>query len=61
MLIFVQFSPRHTNHAKATRNWETKSGHLQEEIVKFETYVEALSAAQTAKEREYAGRKARKT
>lgn len=37
-------------------NWERKSSYLLREIVKFRTYIDSLTAAQTQKERIYAER-----
>lgn len=41
----MQFSPRSVNSAKASANWERKSQHLLAEIVKYQTYIEALASA----------------
>lgn len=54
----MQFSPRHTNHARAMTNWQRKSDYLLREIVKFQMYADSLAAAQAAKE-EFYRRKAR--
>lgn len=40
-----QYSSRSANHAKALANWERKSQHLLSEIVKWSTYIEALTSA----------------
>lgn len=34
-------------------NWEKKSAYLLREIVKFRTYIDSLTAAQTQKEKLY--------
>ncbi|KDE08850.1 hypothetical protein MVLG_00951 [Microbotryum lychnidis-dioicae p1A1 Lamole] len=39
------YSPRSTNAVKSLVNWERKSQYLLAEIVKYQTYIEALSAA----------------
>ncbi|SCZ88711.1 BZ3500_MvSof-1268-A1-R1_Chr2-1g04587 [Microbotryum saponariae] len=39
------YSPRSTNAVKSLANWERKSQYLLAEIVKYQTYIEALSAA----------------
>lgn len=39
-------------------NWERKSSYLLREIVKFRTYIDSLTAAQTLKKRIYAEREA---
>ncbi|GAC73793.1 guanine nucleotide exchange factor [Moesziomyces antarcticus T-34] len=36
------YSPKGTNHAKALANWERKSNHLLQELVKYHSYTEAL-------------------
>ncbi|PWZ01467.1 hypothetical protein BCV70DRAFT_158783 [Testicularia cyperi] len=36
------YSPRGRNHAKALSNWERKSNHLLQELVKYQSYIEAL-------------------
>ncbi len=41
-------------------NWQRKSDHLLREIVKFQTYVDSLAAAQTAKEAFYARKEQRR-
>lgn len=41
----MQYSARSANLAKASANWERKSQHLLAEIVKYQTYIEALTAA----------------
>ncbi|MCJ1311438.1 hypothetical protein MMC25_005109 [Agyrium rufum] len=53
-LIVVAYSTRHPNHTKAMGNWERKSQYLLREIIKFQTYIDALSAAQTQKDSFYA-------
>ncbi|CAD6950836.1 unnamed protein product [Tilletia controversa] len=39
------YSPRGTNYGKALANWERKSNHLVQELVKYECYVESLKHA----------------
>ncbi|SCV71895.1 BQ2448_4589 [Microbotryum intermedium] len=39
------YSPRSTNAVKSLVNWERKSQYLLAEIVKYQTYIEALSSA----------------
>lgn len=39
-------------------NWERKSSYLLREIVKFRTYIDSLTAAQTQKDKIYAEREA---
>lgn len=39
-----QYSSRSSNYAKAVANWERKSQHLLSEIVKWSTYIEALTS-----------------
>lgn len=39
-------------------NWERKSQYLLKEIVKFRTYIDTLTLAQTQKEKIYAEREA---
>ena len=39
-------------------NWERKSSYLLREIVKFRTYIDSLTAAQTLKDKIYAEREA---
>ncbi|KAK0520089.1 hypothetical protein OC842_007218 [Tilletia horrida] len=39
------YSPRGSNHAKALANWERKSNHLLQELVKYQCYVESLKNA----------------
>lgn len=39
-------------------NWERKSSYLLREIVKFRTYIDSLTAAQTHKDKIYAEREA---
>ena len=39
-------------------NWERKSSYLLREIVKFQTYIDCLQAAQAQKEKIYAARAA---
>lgn len=57
-LTEAQFSPRHPNAAKAMANWERKSQYLLREIVKFRTYIDTLTMAQTQKQKIYAEREA---
>ncbi|GAA5910054.1 PH and SEC7 domain-containing protein [Sporobolomyces salmoneus] len=38
------YSSRSSNYAKAVANWERKSQHLLSEIVKWSTYIEALTS-----------------
>lgn len=40
-------------------NWERKSQYLLREIVKFRTYIDTLTTAQTQKQKIYAEREAR--
>lgn len=40
-------------------NWERKSQYLLREIVKFRTYIDTLTLAQTQKQKIYADREAR--
>jgi hypothetical protein len=40
-------------------NWQRKSDHLLREIVKFQTYVDSLSNAQSAKDSFYARKEAK--
>ncbi|KAJ6264669.1 hypothetical protein Dda_0818 [Drechslerella dactyloides] len=49
--MLLAFTPRHPNYNKAMNNWERKSSYLLKEIVKFRTYIDALSAAAVAKEK----------
>jgi hypothetical protein len=56
--VLIAFSPRHPNAAKAMNNWERKSAYLLREIVKFRTYIDSLTAAQTLKNKIYAEREA---
>lgn len=49
-VMLLAFSPRHPNHTKAMMNWERKSSYLLREIVKFRTYMDCLTAAQSMKE-----------
>jgi len=39
------YSPRGTNYSKALTNWERKSNHLLQELVKYQCYVESLKNA----------------
>jgi hypothetical protein len=55
--MLLAFSQRHPNSNKAMTNWEKKSSYLLREIVKFQTYVDSLQAANTQKEKIYAMRK----
>jgi hypothetical protein len=62
--MLLAFSPRGSNAAKAMANWQRKSQYLLREIGKFQTYVEALRAAEARKaeiyrERENARRAAK--
>lgn len=62
--MLLAFSPRSVNAAKAMTNWEKKSQHLLNEIVKYRTYVDSLREADTRRseiyrERENARRAAR--
>ncbi|OSS46349.1 hypothetical protein B5807_08659 [Epicoccum nigrum] len=54
--LLITFSPRHPNASKAMANWERKSQYLLREIVKFRTYIDTLTLAQTQKEKIYAER-----
>ncbi|KAF3004980.1 hypothetical protein E8E13_008208 [Curvularia kusanoi] len=56
--LLITFSPRHPNAGKAMANWERKSQYLLREIVKFRTYIDTLTLAQTQKEKIYAEREA---
>ncbi|KAF2121868.1 hypothetical protein BDV96DRAFT_639949 [Lophiotrema nucula] len=56
--MLIAFSPRHPNAAKAMANWERKSSYLLREIVKFRTYIDSLTTAQTLKNKIYAQREA---
>ncbi|OJD23438.1 hypothetical protein ACJ73_05206 [Blastomyces percursus] len=47
----LAFTPRHPNANKALANWERKSSYLLREIVKFRTYIDCLTAAQTLREK----------
>lgn len=58
---FRQYSPRHANYNRAMVNWQRKSDYLLREIVKFRTYLDALTAAQKAKERFYAAKSEQET
>ncbi|KAK6349873.1 hypothetical protein TWF696_006135 [Orbilia brochopaga] len=49
--MLLAFTPRHPNYNKAMNNWERKSSYLLKEIVKFRTYIDALSAAAIAKDK----------
>jgi hypothetical protein len=55
--MLLAFSQRHPNSTKAMTNWEKKSSYLLREIVKFQTYVDSLQAANLQKEKVYAMRK----
>ena len=46
--MLLTFSNRSSNSTKAMTNWERKSCYLLREIVKFQTYIDALSAATLA-------------
>ncbi len=39
------YSPRGANYAKALANWEKKSNHLLQELVKYQCYIESLKNA----------------
>nr|POE92389.1 ph and sec7 domain-containing protein c11e3.11c [Quercus suber] len=54
--IELAYSPRHTNYQRAMANWQRKSDYLLREIVKFSTYIESLTIAQTAKDQFYANK-----
>ncbi|KAF2129773.1 Sec7 domain-containing protein [Dothidotthia symphoricarpi CBS 119687] len=56
--LMITFSPRHPNAARAMANWERKSQYLLREIVKFRTYIDTLTMAQTQKQKIYAEREA---
>ncbi|KAK9894038.1 hypothetical protein P389DRAFT_174035 [Cystobasidium minutum MCA 4210] len=45
------YSPRSANAAKATANWERKSKYLLAELVKYQTYVEALRVARQERQK----------
>ncbi|EGC42879.1 conserved hypothetical protein [Histoplasma capsulatum var. duboisii H88] len=47
----LAFTPRHPNANKALANWERKSSYLLREIVKFRTYIDCLTTAQTLREK----------
>ncbi|EPS44631.1 hypothetical protein H072_1402 [Dactylellina haptotyla CBS 200.50] len=49
--MLLAFTPRHPNHNKAMNNWERKSSYLLKEIVKFRTYIDALTSAAASKDR----------
>jgi hypothetical protein len=55
--MLLAFSQRHPNSNKAMANWEKKSSYLLREIIKFQTYVDSLQAANIQKEKIYAMRK----
>jgi hypothetical protein len=55
--MLLAFSPRHPNSTRAMTNWEKKSSYLLREIVKFQTYIDSLQAANIQKEKVYAMRK----
>jgi hypothetical protein len=55
--MLLTFSPRHPNSNRAMANWEKKSSYLLREIIKFQTYVDSLQAANIQKEKIYAMRK----
>ena len=40
--MLALYSPRGSNHARALSNWERKSNHLLQELVKYQCYVESL-------------------
>ncbi|QSS60897.1 Sec7 domain-containing protein [Histoplasma capsulatum] len=50
----LAFTPRHPNANKALANWERKSSYLLREIVKFRTYIDCLTTAQTLREKIWA-------
>ena len=57
----MQYSHRHTNHAKALKNWHAKEEYLTKELVKFKKYEDVLVAAgdlADEKRRERAAREA---
>lgn len=54
LLTTLQYSPRHANYTRAMSNWQRKSDYLLREIVKFQTYVDSLAAAQKTKDAFYA-------
>lgn len=58
--MLLAFTPRHTNAQKAMANWEKKSSYLLREIVKFQTYIDCLKAAEAHKQRIYSEREAHK-
>ena len=39
------YSPKGSNHAKALANWERKSNHLLQELVKYQCYADSLKNA----------------
>lgn len=45
LFALLQYSSRSSNASRALANWERKSQHLLTEIVKWRTYIEALSNA----------------
>ncbi|KAK0546075.1 hypothetical protein OC845_004781 [Tilletia horrida] len=47
------YSPRGTNYAKALANWERKSNHLLQELVKYQCYVESLKNAMRLREEKH--------
>ncbi|EWC45570.1 hypothetical protein DRE_05428 [Drechslerella stenobrocha 248] len=49
--MLLAFTPRHPNYNKAMNNWERKSSYLLKEIVKFRTYIDALTTAATSRDR----------
>lgn len=49
--MLLAFSTRHPNSQKAMTNWEKKSSYLLREIIKFQTYVDALASAQVTKDK----------
>lgn len=51
--MLLAFTPRGTNAGKAMANWERKSSYLLREIVKFRTYVDCLTHAETRKKEIY--------
>lgn len=43
------YSPKGGNYAKALGNWERKSNHLLQELVKYQSYVEVLRKSADSK------------
>lgn len=46
-----KYSPRSVNAGKAAANWEKKSKYLLAELVKYQTYVEALRVARQERQK----------